>query len=98
MEYLDKGYDYLNKYEDIYDNFTFENLMERMLERIDDKLDKREGSIIWDALAPAALELEALYIEEFLCNCCRQGMACREGKGKGHPPKGSKFISYKGKV
>lgn len=63
MEYLDKGYDYLNKYEDIYDNFTFENLMERMLERIDDKLDKREGSIIWDALAPAALELEALYIE-----------------------------------
>lgn len=63
MEYLDKGYDYLNKYEDIYDHFTFENLMERMLERIDDKLDKREGSIIWDALAPAALELEALYIE-----------------------------------
>lgn len=41
----------------------FDDLMERMLKRVPDYLDKREGSIIYDALAPAALELEALWIE-----------------------------------
>lgn len=35
--------------------------MERMMSNVSDKLDKREGSIIYDALAPAALELENAY-------------------------------------
>lgn len=51
------------EYERVYDAQTFEALMERMLSRIPDTLDKREGSVIWDALAPAALELEVLYFE-----------------------------------
>lgn len=41
---------------------TFENIINRMLQRIPDSIDKREGSIIWDALAPAALEIESMYI------------------------------------
>lgn len=45
------------------ETMTFEKLMERMLSRVSDKLDKREGSIIYDALAPAAVELTHLYIE-----------------------------------
>lgn len=40
---------------------SFEQIMERMLSRIPNSFDKREGSIIWDALAPAALELESVY-------------------------------------
>lgn len=40
---------------------TFEQIMERMLNRIPNSFDKREGSVIWDALAPAALELESVY-------------------------------------
>lgn len=40
---------------------SFENIMNRMLSRVPDSLDKREGSVIWDALAPAALEIESLY-------------------------------------
>lgn len=40
---------------------TFETIMNRMLSRIPNNVDKREGSIIWDALAPAALEIESLY-------------------------------------
>lgn len=45
----------------MFEEFTFTNLMNRMLDRIPDDMDKREGSIIWDALAPAALELETSY-------------------------------------
>ncbi|AXM90579.1 baseplate J protein [Anoxybacillus ayderensis G10] len=34
-----------------------------MLDRIPDDIDKREGSIIYDALAPAAIELAQMYTE-----------------------------------
>lgn len=37
--------------------------MTDMLERVPDEFDKREGSVIWDALAPAAAELAQMYIE-----------------------------------
>ena len=36
--------------------------MARLLDHVRDDVDKREGSIIYDALAPAALELEMAYI------------------------------------
>lgn len=47
----------------MYEEITFEVIMERMLNRIPDKFDKREGSIIWNALTPAAIELQLMYIE-----------------------------------
>lgn len=34
-----------------------------MLDKVSDTIDKREGSVIYDALAPAALELQLMYIE-----------------------------------
>ena len=43
-------------------DLTFDYLMQRMLNRVPNDLDKREGSVIWDALAPAALELESAYL------------------------------------
>lgn len=46
----------------MFEDFTYANLMQRMLDRVSDDLDKREGSVIWDALSPAALELEFGYI------------------------------------
>ncbi len=46
----------------MFEDMTYQNIMARMLDRIPDNLDKREGSIIWDALSPAALELELGYI------------------------------------
>lgn len=46
----------------MFEDFTFNNIMERLLDRVRDDVDKREGSIIYDALAPAALELEMAYI------------------------------------
>lgn len=57
---------------------SFENLMARMLSRIPDGIDKREGSIIWDALAPAALEIESIYYA--LDGVIEETMAVTAGK------------------
>lgn len=46
-----------------YENMTFDNILNNLLDRVPDSFDKREGSIIYDALAPAAVELANLYIE-----------------------------------
>ena len=45
------------------DGMTFDYIMNRMLESVPDTVDKREGSIIYDALAPAAAELVKCYME-----------------------------------
>lgn len=47
----------------MYEDQTYEALLERMLDRVPTGLDKREGSIIYDALAPAAAELAQMYVE-----------------------------------
>lgn len=48
-------------YEPIFDDNTFENVLERNLDRIPDEFDKREGSVIYDAIAPMAIEISLLY-------------------------------------
>jgi len=47
----------------MYENITFDLIMERALARVPSSMDKREGSVIWDAIAPAAVELQNLYIQ-----------------------------------
>lgn len=47
----------------MYENMTFENILNRCLARVSDSVDKREGSVIYDAIAPAAAELAILYVE-----------------------------------
>lgn len=42
---------------------TYREILERMLERVSDKFDKREGSVIFDTHSPTAIELELLYVE-----------------------------------
>ncbi len=39
----------------MYEEMSFEAIMERCLGRVATSVDKREGSIIYDAIAPAAL-------------------------------------------
>lgn len=46
----------------MFEEQTYEALMERMLDRLPDDIDKRENSVIWNALAPAAAELAQSYI------------------------------------
>lgn len=47
----------------MYEDVTFEVILQRMLDRVPETMDKREGSIIYDALAPAAVELVDLYLQ-----------------------------------
>ncbi len=47
----------------MFENTTYEAIRDRMLARVSDKLDKREGSVIWDTHSPTAAELQILYIE-----------------------------------
>jgi uncharacterized phage protein gp47/JayE len=46
----------------MFENQTFEEIMERMLNSISADIDTREGSVIYNALAPAAAELAKSYI------------------------------------
>ena len=46
----------------MFEHMTHSAIMQRMLAQVPEGMDKREGSVIWDALSPAALELEAAYI------------------------------------
>lgn len=47
----------------MYEQTTFEGILGEMLSQMPDTLDKREGSIIYNALAPAAIELQNMYIQ-----------------------------------
>lgn len=42
--------------------YSFDNLLDSMLDKVPDEIDKREGSIIYDALAPAAYQLALVYM------------------------------------
>ncbi|MBV7319725.1 MULTISPECIES: baseplate J/gp47 family protein [Bacillus] len=46
----------------MFEDQTFEDIMERMLNSISADIDTREGSVIYNALAPAAAELAKSYI------------------------------------
>jgi uncharacterized phage protein gp47/JayE len=47
----------------MYENVTFEDILQRTLARVSDTRDKREGAIIHDTHAPVAVELQLFYIE-----------------------------------
>lgn len=48
--------------EDLDEYYDFNNIMQRMLSKVSDSIDKREGSIIYDALSPCAMEIAQMYI------------------------------------
>jgi uncharacterized phage protein gp47/JayE len=45
----------------MFEAFTFDSIMEDMLDRVGNDVDKREGSMIYDALAPVAYHLAEIY-------------------------------------
>ena len=46
----------------MYENETFNNILKRSLDKVPTDVDKRQGSIIYDALAPVCAELAQVYI------------------------------------
>lgn len=47
----------------MFEDMTYENILNDMLSRIPNDVDKREGSIIYDALAPCAYKLAETYFK-----------------------------------
>lgn len=47
----------------MYEGVTYEVILKRMLDRVSNTLDKREGAVIWDTHSPTAIELQILYLE-----------------------------------
>ena len=63
----------------MYENETYEVILERMLDRVSDQLDKRPSSLIYDTHSSTAIELQILYIElEYLIKNSYGDTAARE--------------------
>lgn len=66
----------------MYEEMTYEIILQRMLNRVlsqNPNLDTREGSIIYNALAPAAVELTSAYIQlDFILNSTFADTASRD--------------------
>ena len=63
----------------MYEGETYETILERMLNRVPDKMDKRPGSVIYDTHSPTAIEFQILYIElEYLIKNSYGSTAARE--------------------
>ena len=45
----------------MFETYTYEYILNEMLDSISDDLDKREGSVIYNAIAPAAMKLSENY-------------------------------------
>ncbi|MCT4542831.1 MAG: baseplate J/gp47 family protein [Vallitalea sp.] len=46
----------------MFEHMTYESILEKALMEVPDNIDKRQGSIIYDAIAPACAELAQIYI------------------------------------
>lgn len=86
----------------MYEEITYEDLLDRMLERVPDSIDKREGSVIYDALAPAAAELQLMYIEldtilnETFADTASREYLIRRAKERGITPEEATYAVLKG--
>ncbi|MBA9087465.1 putative phage protein gp47/JayE [Fontibacillus solani] len=86
----------------MYENITYDMLVQRMLNRIPNQFDKREGSIIYDAIAPAAVELQNMYIEfdiilqETFGDTASREYLIRRAKERGLTPYPSTYALLKG--
>lgn len=86
----------------MYENVTFESILKRMLDRIPNTFDKREGSIIYDALAPAAIELQNLYIQndvvlnETFADTATRTYLIKRCAERGISPKGATYAIRRG--
>lgn len=57
--------DYSTLLQKVAENFsdrTYENLMDEALDRVDDNLDKRAGSMVWNGNAPCLAEMAQIYL------------------------------------
>lgn len=85
----------------MYEDINYEDILQRMLNRIPEGMDKREGSIIYDALAPAAVELQMMYFDlnvilhETFADTASREYLIRRARERGIIPYPASFASLK---
>lgn len=76
----------------MYEDITYDVILKRMLLRVPSSVDKREGSIIYDAIAPCALELALMYrefdaiLDETFADTATRQYLIRRAKERGLEP------------
>ena len=86
----------------MFESITYEVLLQRMLARVSNNLDKREGSVIYDAIAPAAVELQNVYIEldvilkETFADTSSRDYLIKRAKERGLSPEEATYAVLKG--
>ena len=86
----------------MYENQNENVILERMMKSVPANIDKREGSIVYDAAMPAALEMALLYAvaDYFLLNTfgdtAERSFLIARAKERGLSPKPSTFATVKG--
>lgn len=85
----------------MYEDITYETILQRMLARVPNSIDKREGSIIYDAIAPCAFELILMYkefdsiINETFADTATRQFLIRRAKERGLAPYPSTYAVLK---
>lgn len=80
----------------MYENMSYEEILQRMLDRVPDTYDKREGSVVYTALAPAAAELQLMCLEldyvraESFADTASRDALVRKCAERGITPRGAK--------
>lgn len=86
----------------MYEGVTYEIVLKRMLDRVPADMDKREGSIIYDALAPAAVEMTGMYVEldavldEMFADTASREYLIKRAAERGITPKAATYAVLKG--
>lgn len=86
----------------MYEDMTYEVILRRMLDRVPKDLDRREGSVIYTALAPAAAEIAITYIEldhvlkEMFADSASRDFLIRRAAERGVTPKAATYAELKG--
>lgn len=83
----------------MFESMTYETILQRMLDCVPSGFDKREGSVIFDALAPAAAELAQLYVacdyvlaETFADTAGRENLIMRAAERGIYPNKATSAV------
>ena len=85
-----------------FEDKTYEVILKQMLDQVPAGMDKREGSIIYSALAPASMELAATYMEldtvlkEVFADTADREYLIRRAAERGVIPKGASYAELKG--
>nr|DAY51578.1 MAG TPA: Baseplate J like protein [Caudoviricetes sp.] len=88
----------------MYENQTYDTILARMLSRVPNDMDRRESSVIYQALAPAALELAQMYsglnevLNETFADTASRFYLLKRGKERGLYPNPATYAVVRAEI